>query len=486
MKSSALRYLILLSAALLLMGGLPGCDARGGPSEPTIVITAPTSGAQFQVGQEVNILSSANDARGVIRVDLYVDGQLYRTDPNSELGGETGLAMFQTWVPNEPGTHTLSVIAVDVDGVESDPWAVTVTVVDESVTPSPSPTTGGASPPSATSTAAPPPPTATAPPPTPTQTPGTSDAPAIHYFHANGTEGSITVDAGATVTLSWEWERVTEGYMDPGNVGLACPAMPCTRNVSPGSNTTYTLRAVNASGTAEASVTVNVRAAATLGPDLTIENLLVTPANPYVGSSAEAVLDVVNVGDEPSGPFAVLWKWGPDDSEVCEWERPSLAPGGRETLRCTAEIVRSPYLTQATVDWRDEVDETDDDNNSMDFPMGIMRDPTKPDLFVTEILFDPSPPQQGSLVTVRVGIYNRGESAAGFFVVSWISGQLSGGCDWRVTSLAPDGERWQECTYTYTANGRFETSAVVDADGDVDEGDETNNEYAQAIDVQRP
>lgn len=63
---------------------------------------------------------------------------------------------------------------------------------------------------------------------------------------------------GTTVTLSWEWERVAEGYLDPGNIALACPALPCSYQVSPGATTTYTLRAVNPSGTDTKAVTVNV------------------------------------------------------------------------------------------------------------------------------------------------------------------------------------------------------------------------------------
>jgi PKD repeat protein len=85
----------------------------------------------------------------------------------------------------------------------------------------------------------------------------------IKYFHANGQAGSITVSSGTMVTLSWEWERVSEGYLDPGNHPMACPAMPCTFKASPPGTTTYTLRAVNASGADTESVTVNIGSAPT-------------------------------------------------------------------------------------------------------------------------------------------------------------------------------------------------------------------------------
>jgi hypothetical protein len=107
------------------------------------------------------------------------------------------------------------------------------------------------------------PPTATRVPPTATSQPPPPQAPKITYFRADGTDGSITVNSGTTVTLSWEWERVSEGYLDPGNIPMICPAMPCTYQVSPTANTTYTLRAVNPSGTDSKTVTVNVTTAPT-------------------------------------------------------------------------------------------------------------------------------------------------------------------------------------------------------------------------------
>jgi hypothetical protein len=104
------------------------------------------------------------------------------------------------------------------------------------------------------------PPTATSAPPTATSAPPTPDpaAPRIIYFRANGTAGSITVPPGTMVTLSWEWEQVTAGYLDPGNVPLPCPAMPCTFKAAPPGTTTYTLRAINATGVVSKTVTVEI------------------------------------------------------------------------------------------------------------------------------------------------------------------------------------------------------------------------------------
>ena len=281
MKSSRPRNLGLLFVVILLAGSLLACDLSsitdltGGPSQPstpTISITAPTSGAEFQVGQQVNVLSSASDARGITRVELSVDGMLFRTDPSPNPSPNALVSISQAWTAEVPGTHTLSVVAVNLDGVESTPWAVTVRVVGEATGPSVSPTTEGAPPPVVTATFTvtatltvtatqtvpppPPPPTATLPPPTPTLNP---NAPVIKYFRANGQSGTYNANPGESVFLTWEWAGVvTEGRLDPGNVPLVCPAMPCTFIVKPPATTPYTLRAINAGITTKATVTVKI------------------------------------------------------------------------------------------------------------------------------------------------------------------------------------------------------------------------------------
>ena len=281
MKSSRPRNLGLLFVVILLAGGLLACDLSdltditGGPSQPstpTISITAPTSGAEFQVGQQVNVLSSASDARGINRVELSVDGVLYRTDPSPNPSANALVSFSQAWIAEVPGTHTLSVVAVNVEGQQSAPWAVTVRVVGEAAGPSLSPTTEGAPLPVVTATYTvtatltvtatqtvpppPPPPTATLPPPTATVNP---NAPVIKYFRANGQNESYTAFAGESVILSWEWAGVVlEGRMDPGNVALVCQVMPCTRIVQPSATTTYTLKAINSTATTTKSVTVKI------------------------------------------------------------------------------------------------------------------------------------------------------------------------------------------------------------------------------------
>jgi hypothetical protein len=395
MSTARLRYLSLVLVMGLVLGGILACDIGSGPSKPTITITAPTSDTQFEEGEDVIILSSANDAKGVTRVELYVDGGLYRTDSSPGAEGEKSLAMAQTWVAADPGRHSLSVIAYNVDGAESDPWAVTLEVVEAggAVTPPPAATNTPLPPPEATATT--PPPSETVPPPPPTDT--------------------------------------------------AEPELP----------------------------------------DLVLERLSINPSDPDWDESIEVAVDIANVGHAPSGPYTVFWSGaltGITFEPTCEWNQPSLPPNNGGTLRCTVEHVRISATTVAMVDPPDDVEESNEDNNSMELAMVV--GPSPPNLHVTDIRIEPTSPVMGSPAHVGVKIHNQGETAAHNFKVVWRSGEPGGELEWTVTSLAGGAySSWLQYPYTYTGHGHFTTRAIVDSDGDVDEIDDGDNESIREIDV---
>jgi hypothetical protein len=405
MNTTRVRYVGLVLMALVLVGSILACDIGGGAAKPTIAITAPTSDAQFEEGDEVNVLSSASDAKGVVRVELYVDGDLFRTDSSPSAEGETSLAMAQTWTARDPGVHTLSVIAYNVDGTASDPWAVSIEVVPAgSGVATATPTTSGGAPPAATNTPEPPPEATATTEPTPEETEGPPEE---------------TPEPSATP--------------EPGM------------------------------------------------PDLALDGLSVVPSDPDWGDSLEVSVDVINIGTEASGPYKVLFRWGSGDFDVCEWDKTSLPPMNGGTLHCTVDNIYESYTTEATVDWRDTVDESNEDNNSMTRRVEV--GPAPPDLHITEIRFVPDPPVQDSSTHVGVKVHNQGGTAAGSFKVIWRSGEPSSVLEWTISSLAPGASAWAQWPYTYTGHGHFITYAEVDADGDVDELNEDNNEESRAIDV---
>ncbi len=408
MKPQKLAFLIIVA---LIVSGALACTIGGEPAKPTVTITAPTSDAQVELG-EVNVLVSASDAKGIARVELSVDGALYRTDANPDPEGGTSWAVVQTWTATDPGMHTLSVTAYNVDGLLSDPWAVTVEVVEEGVV-VPTPTSGTGPPPTATDTPAPPPP------------PGATDTP------APPPEPTDTAEPEPTDT----------------------PEPPPTDTPEPPGL-----------------------------PDLVLDQLSVNPPNPAWGGSVEVTISLGNYGDAPSGPYSVLWRYGTGDFDVCEWNKTSLPPMNGGSLHCTVDEIYASYDTVATVDWRDEVEESDETNNSAQVTVNV--GPVEPDLYISEIRLVPPSPQQGSPVHVGIRIHNGGGTDAGAFRALWRAAGPTVGCEWSVGSLAAGAARWLQCEFTYSGwNPNYTTTGVVDVDDDVAEADETNNELVLMVNV---
>ena len=107
-------------------------------ARPTVEIISPPSGARVAQGEELEIESRAGDARGVDRVELWVDDQIYRVD---EAGAQPSFHVIQRWRADTPGEHRLRVQAINVDAQTSQPAVILVDVLDPaSFTATPAPT----------------------------------------------------------------------------------------------------------------------------------------------------------------------------------------------------------------------------------------------------------------------------------------------------------------------------------------------------------
>jgi hypothetical protein len=142
-----MNYLALRAFGLMLLMlslGALSCDLADltGGGKPTVVITSPPSGSQFQEGQDVAVQSTSSDAKGIVRVELVVDGITVRTDtlPNPQ----PQFAVIQTWKANQ-GPHTLTVRAYNTANEQSDPVSISV-AVSPSVALGGTPTTTGGTP----------------------------------------------------------------------------------------------------------------------------------------------------------------------------------------------------------------------------------------------------------------------------------------------------------------------------------------------------
>jgi len=132
--------------AMCLLGGIAvaiivGLGAGGGPATgegPAVQVQSPANGAQVRAGQELIVQSTATDAQGVTRIELWVDGTLGGVTTSPDEKGQQTLVAAQPWTFQQPGTHTIQVRARNRANAEGSSPLIAVTVVGEepSVTPS--------------------------------------------------------------------------------------------------------------------------------------------------------------------------------------------------------------------------------------------------------------------------------------------------------------------------------------------------------------
>src|SRR5574341_1170506 len=88
-----------------------GCTIAPVSSKPVVSIGSPAHGAQVSVGQEVLVQATAADVNGVLRIELWVDGQLQSTAQSPS--PQTAQAVVLHWTPTTAGSHLLVVQAVN-------------------------------------------------------------------------------------------------------------------------------------------------------------------------------------------------------------------------------------------------------------------------------------------------------------------------------------------------------------------------------------
>jgi len=87
-----------------------------GATGPLVLINSPRHGEQVEVGREVTVHSVARDEGKVVRVELWVDGQLQETQASNLPGGTSPFPLLARWQPTSPGTHTLIARAFNARG----------------------------------------------------------------------------------------------------------------------------------------------------------------------------------------------------------------------------------------------------------------------------------------------------------------------------------------------------------------------------------
>jgi hypothetical protein len=122
----------LLSVCIFFTLLASGC---GGTASGTYVwIDVPIDGLSYPDVQPVNVEGHATGREGIVRVELFVDGDLWTTIDDPPANDE--LASFQAeWLPPGPGSYTIHAVAYGPDGAPSKYDETHITLGMETPTP---------------------------------------------------------------------------------------------------------------------------------------------------------------------------------------------------------------------------------------------------------------------------------------------------------------------------------------------------------------
>ena len=214
----------------------------------------------------------------------------------------------------------------------------------------------------------------------------------------------------------------------------------------------------------------------TFAPDLIIESITGLPASPSTGDKVTFTVSVKNQGSEPAGYSRVYFYI--DGSSRGYQEVNEISAGATATRTFTWVAQAGLHTIRAVADNDQQITESDEENNEKltTFPI--------PDLIIESITWLPQNAAIGDEVTLTVSVKNQGSDRAGSSHIDlYVDG--SPVAHQEVEELAADTTTTK--TFVWTAQAYLhDIKAVVDANNEVDEGDETNNERPATFSIIAP
>jgi len=156
--------------------------------------------------------------------------------------------------------------------------------------------------------------------------------------------------------------------------------------------------------------------------------------------------------------------------------------GSVTTASCLPDVVAviaAPPLPSAPTASEDTGGEEEEEEEEEPAPAA------QPDLYISQITYNPASPHKGDLITIKVSVYNGGNAQAGPSTAEWwpAAGYPNAECTWPVPSLVAHGGQVFTCTYEYAGWSTYTTRAIADSAGEVDESNEGNNTLEQVLPV---
>ena len=102
---------------VIILGGYFYMMTNAAP-QSAVFIRAPQNGDRLLAGQPVQVRALARDDHNIVRIELWVDGQLIEAQTSHTQSGINPFPLLTTWYPGE-GLHMLTVRATNARGADS-------------------------------------------------------------------------------------------------------------------------------------------------------------------------------------------------------------------------------------------------------------------------------------------------------------------------------------------------------------------------------
>jgi hypothetical protein len=118
--------------------GLAACGGNTQSLKPVVSIITPVEGARFGVGETIMLQLAAASSNNVARIELRVNNAIAGTVEN-DTPSPTFSAQIN-YTPNQSGTLTLMVTAIDANGGSSEPFVLNLIIGEDELFSVPAPT----------------------------------------------------------------------------------------------------------------------------------------------------------------------------------------------------------------------------------------------------------------------------------------------------------------------------------------------------------
>jgi len=234
------------------------------------------------------------------------------------------------------------------------------------------------------------------------------------------------------------------------------------------------------------------------GPDLYVQSITPSVANPTIGQHFNTTITVRNNGNLDAGPFYLLLHSDRasepttpcGDYETFAYFNYGLAAGQSSSITVeTWYETGGSHTFWAWVDGCNSVGELNENNNKTSRTFQI----AQPDLIVQSITPSVATPTLGVPFTMSVTLRNQGAVAAGPFYLlidrdrtSAPNLECAGELSEYIPGLAANATVTKQYSVTYTTGGAHTFWARVDGCGDVTESNENNNRSSRTSQVPAP